>query len=80
VPGAVAPELRAALLEAAERAFGETPDERLLHDVLVRGYLDPAPSHEQAARALHLSRAAYFRRLRTASERLAAAIGPTVIL
>ena len=29
-------------------------------------------SHEHAARELHLSRAAYFRRLRSASERVAA--------
>jgi hypothetical protein len=63
---------RALLEEAAERAFGDTPDERLLQRVLVRGYFEPAPSHEHAARELHLSRAAYFRRLRTASERVAA--------
>ena len=38
----------------------------------MRGYFDPAASHEHAARELHLSRAAYFRRLRSASERVAA--------
>ena len=75
LPGAVAPEVRAALQDAVERAFGDTPDERLLRDVLVRGYFDPAPSHEHAARELHLSRAAYFRRLRSASERVAAFMG-----
>ena len=64
--------MRALLEDAAERAFGDTPDERLLQRVLVRGYFDPAPSHELAARELHLSRAAYFRRLRAASERVAA--------
>jgi hypothetical protein len=37
----------------------------------VRGYLEPAPSHEQAAIDLSLSRAAYFRRLRAAAERVA---------
>jgi AAA ATPase-like protein len=63
--------VRALLHEAAERAFGETENERLLERVLVRGYLDPAPSHEQAAQELNLSRAAYFRRLKLASERLA---------
>ena len=63
--------LRARLHEAAEQAFGTTPDEQLLHRVLIRGYFDPAPSHEAAARELHLSRAAYFRRLRAASERVA---------
>jgi hypothetical protein len=68
-PGADA--LRARLEEAAERAFGSTPDEQLLRRVLIRGYFDPAPSHEAAAHELHLSRAAYFRRLRAASERVA---------
>ena len=58
--------------QPVRRAFGDTPDERLLRDVLVRGYFDPAASHEQTARELHLSRAAYFRRLRSASERVAA--------
>ena len=48
------------------------PDERLLRDVLVRGYFEPGASHEHTARELHLSRAAYFRRLRSASERVAA--------
>jgi hypothetical protein len=63
--------VRALLEDAAERAFGDTENERLLQRVLVRGYLDPAPSHEQAADELNLSRAAYFRRLKLASERLA---------
>ena len=39
--------------------------------MLVRGYLEPAPSHERAAAELHLSRSSYFRRLRVASERVA---------
>jgi hypothetical protein len=63
--------MRARLLAAAEQAFGTTADEQLLRRVLVRGYFDPAPSHEAAARELHLSRAAYFRRLRAASDRVA---------
>ncbi len=60
-----------ALEDAAERAFGDDPNEQLLQRVLVRGYLDPAASHEQAADELNLSRAAYFRRLKLASERVA---------
>ena len=72
LPGAVAPACAPSSRTAVERAFGDTPDERLLRDVLVRGYFDPAASHEHAARELHLSRAAYFRRLRSASERVAA--------
>jgi predicted DNA binding protein len=43
--------------------------------VLERGYLDPAPTHEQAAEELGLSRAAYFRRLREAVERVSAELG-----
>ena len=72
VPGAPAAVSRERLEEAAEHAFGETPDEQLLRRVLIRGYFEPAGSHEAAARELHLSRAAYFRRLRSASERVAA--------
>ncbi len=63
--------VRVLLRDAAERAFGETENERLLYRVLVRGYIEPAPSHEQAALDLALSRAAYFRRLRAAAERVA---------
>lgn len=62
--------VRALLADAAERAFGDSEGEQLTRRVLVRGYLDPAPSHERAADELNLSRAAYFRRLKLASERL----------
>jgi hypothetical protein len=63
--------VRTLIEEAAENAFGRAEGERQLHRVLVRGYLDPAASHELAADELSLSRAAYFRRLRTATERVA---------
>jgi hypothetical protein len=63
--------VRRLLREAAGRAFGDSANEKLLRDVLVNGYLDPAPSHEHAAMLLSLSRAAYFRRLRTAVGRVA---------
>lgn len=63
--------LRVLVERAADAAFGDTPEERLLRQVLVRGYLDPAPSHELAAEDLHLSRSSYFRRLRAAVERVA---------
>jgi hypothetical protein len=70
------PEERAASVRerldaATEHAFGESEDEQLLRQVLRRGYLEPAGSHEQAADELFLSRATYFRRLRTAAGRLA---------
>ena len=63
--------VRELLEQAAQHAFGDSEDERLLRQVLVRGYLDPAPSQEAAADELHMSRSSYFRRLRTAAERVA---------
>jgi hypothetical protein len=56
---------------AAAEAFGDSETEKLLRSVLIAGYLEPLRSHEEAANKLLLSRAAYFRRLRTAVERLA---------
>jgi len=56
---------------AAAEAFGDSENEKLLQSVLVAGYLEPLRSHEEAASRLLMSRAAYFRRLRTAVERLA---------
>lgn len=64
--------LRARLEAAIDAAFGTTAEERALRDVLIRSYVDPAPSQELAARELHLSRATYYRRLRAATARLAA--------
>lgn len=63
--------VRQVITDATENAFGRADAEQQLRRVLVRGYLDPAPSHELAAEELSLSRAAYFRRLRTATERVA---------
>jgi len=57
--------------KAAAEAFGDSETEKLLRSVLIAGYLEPMRSHEEAASKLLLSRAAYFRRLRTAVERLA---------
>ncbi len=57
--------------KAADEAFGDSETEKLLRSVLIAGYLEPLRSHEEAASKLLLSRAAYFRRLRTAVERLA---------
>jgi hypothetical protein len=66
--------VRELLRRTAEQAFGDTDNERLLQRVLVHGYFDSVPSHEQAALDLSLSRAAYFRRLRVAVERMIATI------
>ena len=70
-PDERAASVRALLEEAVAAAFGDGADQRLLQDVLRRGYLDPAGSHESAAHELHLSRATYFRKLKTAADRVA---------
>jgi len=70
-PDERAASVRQALDDACERAFGSSQGERLLRDVLIRAYIRPAPSHELAAQELHLSRSAYFRRLRAATARVA---------
>ena len=64
--------VRDALIDAVDRAFGETPGDELTQAALRRGYLERNASHEAVAEALHLSRAAYFRRLRRGCERVAA--------
>jgi AAA ATPase domain len=63
--------VRALVRAAVAEAFGDSANEKLLRSVLVAGYLEPMRSHEEAASRLLMSRAAYFRRLRTAAERLA---------
>ena len=63
--------VRAVVQDAVANAFGDSPAEQLLRRIVQRGYLDPDGSHELAADELHVSRATYFRRLRTASQRVA---------
>jgi len=63
-------------IDAALRdGFGPSREDQQLREALVRGYIEPAPTHELAARELNLSRTAYFRRLRHAVERVAAQLG-----
>jgi hypothetical protein len=69
-PAERANSVRTRLTSAIDETFGSTPDERLLRSVLIQGCLDPETTHEQAADDLHVSRATYFRKLRTATERL----------
>jgi hypothetical protein len=59
---------------ALERAFGGGAEDVLLRRVLEQGYLDHVASHEATARRLGMSRDAYFRRLREATERVAACL------
>jgi hypothetical protein len=64
--------VRTQVLAAVQGAFGDSPDEELLRSIVTRGYLDPKGNHELVADELFLSRATYFRRLRQASNRVAA--------
>jgi hypothetical protein len=70
-PSERAESVRRLIRSAAAEAFGDTETEKLMRDVLIAGYVDPMRSHEEAASKLCMSRAAYFRRLRLAVERLA---------
>jgi hypothetical protein len=71
-PAARSERVRTRIDAAVRDAFGSSTDDQQLRRVLIRGYLDPAPTHELAARELNLSRTAYFRRLRVAVARVAA--------
>jgi hypothetical protein len=66
--------VRARIEQAVDDEFDESVEDRQLRAALVRAYLDPAASREQAAAELDLSRAAYLRRLRAAVARVAAHI------
>jgi hypothetical protein len=63
--------VRATLAAAVANAFGDGSGDALTQQVLRQGYLERESSHEAVAEALHLSRAAYFRRLRRGCERVA---------
>ncbi len=69
--------VRGALTDAVDNAFGESAGDRLTQTVLRRGYLERNATHEAVAESLHLSRAAYFRRLRRGCERVAAYLSAT---
>ena len=62
--------VRDLLRAAADGAFGPGPADQLMRAILLRGYMEPAASHEEAADELHVSRSTYFRRLREATDRL----------
>ena len=74
-PAERAAAVRAQVDEAVRIAFGAAREDQVLRQVLTRGYLDPAPTHEQAAAELSLSRTSYFRYLRVAVRRVAAELG-----
>jgi hypothetical protein len=62
--------VRALLERAMANAFGGGRDEALMRDIVVRAFGARHTTHEEAAHALHLSRATYFRRLREATDRV----------
>jgi hypothetical protein len=62
--------VRDLLHSAAEQAFGDTPAERLLHDVIIERYFSEPTTHELTAERLHVSRSTYFRHLGAATERV----------
>jgi hypothetical protein len=74
-PAERAAAVRARIDEAVRIGFGAAREDQVLRQVLTRGYLDPAPTHEQAAAELSLSRTSYFRYLRIAVARVAVALG-----
>ncbi|MDO9456176.1 ATP-binding protein [Nocardioides sp.] len=76
-PADRAASVRDLLRAAIATAYGDSPDARLLREVLQRGYLDPDASHTRAMHALHLSRTTYFRRLREATGTLATWLAAT---
>lgn len=63
--------VRSLLEDAVAGAFGDSADESLQRRIVELGYFDATTTHEAAADMLHLSRAAYFRRLRQAVDRVA---------
>jgi hypothetical protein len=65
------------LIDAVDRAFGDSPGDQLTQTALRRGYLERTATQEAVAAGLHLSRAAYFRRLRRGCERVAAYLSAT---
>jgi hypothetical protein len=74
-PAERAAAVKARIDEAVRAAFGSSREDQLLLRVLTLGYLDPAPTHEQAAVELGLSRTGYFRHLRAAVARVAVQLG-----
>lgn len=64
-------ELQARVRAAVVAAFGDTPTDRLLRQVVELADLDPKVTHDAAIVRLSVSRATFYRRLREARERVA---------
>ena len=63
--------VRELIAGATAEAFGDTPGEQLLRDVIEQRYLGPQTTHELTAERLHVSRSTYFRHLGVAVDRMA---------
>ena len=73
-PADRASSVRRKIASAMDVAFGPSPDDRLLREVLEEGYIARSTSQEATASRLGISRAAYFRRQSQAVVRLAACV------
>jgi hypothetical protein len=73
-PADRAASIRQKITSAIEVAFGPSPEDRLLREVLEEGYIARSTSQEATAARLGISRAAYFRRQSQAVARLAACV------
>jgi hypothetical protein len=65
-----ADQVSAWLRAGTDRAFGAGEEEQLRRNIIELTFWSPSGSHTATARALHLSRATYFRRLSEATQRL----------
>lgn len=61
---------RAVVRQAVDAAFGPGDDDRFLHRLLIRTYLDPDGGHGRARQEMHLSRSSLYRHLARARERV----------
>jgi transcriptional regulator with AAA-type ATPase domain len=61
---------RALIDQAIDDLFGHTHEEQALRAVLRAAYVEPNGGHERAAYDLNMSRSTYFRKLRTAVDRV----------
>jgi len=62
--------VRAIVLDALADSFSPSASDQRLREAIERGYLDPAANHDSVARTRFISRATYYRRLRSAVDRL----------
>lgn len=78
-----APSERLARLQSMVRsslvAFGPNRDDELARSIIEAAYLEDNAPHEAIARRLHLSRSAYFRRLQSATDRVAEELGARLV-